>query len=270
MKKMSFAVISGFMTTMTLFACSKGAGEDVRPDVINGDSLVIASSREQPGLGDSDEDPLGTAWELPEGIRIVRRPHHPFDPSIEKLFGSTNFFYVDVSFVNDRMPGTPPVDVVFPAGLVVISTIEGRFQNGLSIERFVVPVPPTTRAGGGGKDTTTIYVGVSCLNEGMAMPWEENSDDDVFHYPIGKDMYNRYTVTTDPNLLKLLEVLKDKPGLRLTRHWDPSLIFDEDYVSPPWMRIYHEITDMIWKVTNGHGISRNELDEFIRQLEAYK
>ncbi len=231
------------------------------------DSIAIASSKNRPGLGDNDEDPAGTPWILPPNIRIVERPHYRFNPDINKLYGHVNFFYVDINLVNDNMPGTAPVIVEFPPGLVVISTEHDK-QNGLSTERFFISVPPT-QTGTGGRDTTTIYLGVACLNYGRSMPWYDNEGEEL-NYPISRNNFHRFTVTTDPNLKKLLAELKDKPGLRLTQHWNPMLAHEEDYITPEWMKIYNLISDMIWNVTDGPGITNKELRELRKKLEPYR
>lgn len=243
-------------------------GCDKSPDNKDDFEIVIAPSSNQPGIGGTDGDPVGNAWVLPDGIRIVRRPHYRFNPSPDKLYGASNSFYADISFVNERVGGGT-VNVEFPAGLIVVSTEEGRLQNGLNITRFMVPVPPTIN-GGGGRDTTTIYLGVACLNERRGFPWEENFDADTRNYPIGRDMYNQYVVTTDPSLLKLLEEFRDLPGLRLTRHRNPWDVFAEDYIEPEWQKIYSKIGDAVWAVTDRYGVTRKQLNCLRNALKAYR
>src|SRR5690606_22076189 len=128
------------------YACSGSAEEPEHklPEPQGKNRIVGASSKGQPGIGTSYALPHGTPLSLPEGIRIVERRHHPFDPDLQKLYAHVNFFYVDVNLVNDRMPGTPPVTVEFPPGLVVVSMDHDK-QNGISVSKYLVQVPPTER-----------------------------------------------------------------------------------------------------------------------------
>mgnify|MGYP000886971414 CR=1 FL=1 len=225
--------------------------------------IVIASSKTHPGLGDSDDLPMGAALTLPEGIRIVKRPHHPFNPALSKLFAHVNAFYVDVNFVNDRMPGTAPVIVEFPAGVIGVSMDHDK-QNGVSIEKYLIAVPPTERIGGG-RDTTTVYVGMACINASKSMPWYDNNEVER-HYPISRNNYEQFIVTSDPNLLKLLEVLKGHPKLKVTQHWDPVEANEYGYVVPEWLKIYHHIQDHIWAVTDGRRAYQKGCGRFATEI----
>lgn len=255
------------LSAFSLLSCDKSNGIDIDLDQVDDDSTIIGSSKDRPGLGDNDDDPLGVPLVLPEGIRIVERPNHRFNPDINLLYGNVNFFYADINLVNDRMPGTPPVTVEFPPGLVLISMDHDK-QNGVSLDRIVLEVPPTERIGGG-RDTTTIYIGAACLNKNRSMPWYDN-DLDEYHYPIARNNFKRFLVTTDPNLLKFAKLLEDKPKLRLKQHWSPLESHEPDYVSPVWMRIYEDIFEMVWKITDGNGVTKRELETFKQKLEAYR
>lgn len=229
--------------------------------------IVIPPSNGNPGLGNSEEEPLGVALALPQGIRIVERKDHPFDPDLRKLYAHANFFYVDINFVNDRMPGTPPVSVELPPGLIGVSRIHDK-QNGLSIEKYLITVPPTERYGGG-RDTTTVYIGMACLNKNRSMPWYDNiGPEQVF--PISRNNYPKFIVTSDPSLRKLLELLKGHPGLKVNAHWDPVAAHEEDYVVPEWMKIHNEIQDIIWDVTDGFGLMHGKMKELKEKLKQYR
>ena len=257
---------SAVICLLFLTACKK---EDTDVILPHGDdnAIAIPSSKNAPGLGDNDDEPLGNVLILPEGIRIVKRTHKRFDPSMEKLYAHVNAFYVDVNLVNDRMPGTPPVYVEFPSGLIGVSMDHDK-QNGLSIEKYIIPVPPTERIGGG-RDTTTIYIGMLCLNKTRSMPWYDNNEQEQ-RFPISRNNYERFLVTTDPNLLKFLEEVKNKPKLRITKHWDPVEAHLPDHVQPEWMKIYGDINEMAWKITDSWGITSKELREFRKALTAYE
>jgi len=255
------------LAALLLFACSK-ENEEEFPDFPQDDlEIAISSSKNQPGIGETDGLPLGTPWALPAGIRLVKRPHHAFDPDITKLHAHVNYFYVDVNLVNDRMPGTPPVTVEFPPGLIVVSLDHDK-QNGISIGRYLINVPPTERYGQG-RDTTTIYLGVACLNEKRSMPWYDNQGEEL-NYPISRNNYEQFVVTSDANLLKFLEVVKDKPKLKVTKHWSPLESYEPDYVHPKWLEIYTEIERRIWDITDGHGITQGDLNKLKAKLKAYE
>jgi hypothetical protein len=260
-------IVSLLICVMSLFSsCAEDSEMD--PNVPLSDyEVVIGSSRAQPGLGDNDGAPLGSVLNLPEGIRIVERSHKAFDPTISKLYAHANFFYTDVNLVNDRMPGTPPVYVEFPPGLIVVSMDHDK-QNGISFERFLVPVPPTEKIGGG-RDTTTVYLGMACLNEKRSMPWYDNQGDEQ-RYPISRNNFNTFLVTSDANLLKFIDLVKGHPGLKVTQHWDPVAAHEEDYVVPEWMKIHGYIQDLIWKITDGHGILKKDTNELQQRLGTYK
>lgn len=249
-----------------LAACKKDDNDIIFPQG-DDDKIAIPASKNGPGLGDNDEVPLGNILTLPQGIRIVKRPHKRFDPSMEKLYAHVNTFYVDINLVNDRMPGTPPVYVEFPPGLIGVSMDHDK-QNGLSIEKYIIPVPPTERIGGG-RDTTTIYVGMLCLNKTRSMPWYDN-DEEEQRFPISRNNYEQFVVTTNPNLLRLLEEVKNKPKLRVTQHWDPIEAHEPDYVLPEWMKIYDHINEMAWKITDGWGITNKDLREFRKALKTFE
>ncbi|MGJ1411568.1 hypothetical protein ACR78Z_18040 [Sphingobacterium thalpophilum] len=253
-----------FLCLFIVVSCSPDKDlQDIDPGDDDDSKIIIGSSREQPGLGKSTAYPNGRVLQLPEGIRIVKREHHKFDPRMDKLYAHANFFYVDVNLVNDRMPGTPPVTVEFPPGLLVVSMDHDK-QNGLSIGRYLVPVPPTQRVGGG-RDTTTIYIGMACVNESRSMPWYDNQGDEM-RYPISRNNFEDFLVTTDRNLLQFIDILKDYPKLKVTKHWDPVEAHEPDYVTPDWMKIHDKIQGLIWQITDGHGISKAEIDTLKKEL----
>lgn len=256
-----------FLCLFLLAACSKKSDITDLPYEPDDDEIVIASSSNSAGLGDSDETPQGTSLILPEGIRIVKRRHYRFDPAIENLYAHANYFYVDINFVNDRMPGTPPVFVELPPGLIGVS-IDHDKQNGMSIQKYIIPVPPTEKVGGG-RDTTTIYVGMVCINKNRSMPWYDNQGEEM-NYPISRNNYEQFLVTADANLLKFLEVVKDKPKLRVTQHWDPVAAHEPDYVTPEWLKIYIDIENMVWDITDGFGVKQKDLNALKHKLQAYE
>jgi hypothetical protein len=217
-----------------------------------------------PGFGKNEGAPVGTPFELPKGIHLVSRSHLPFDPSINKLFGNANTFYTDISLVPDSTWGGGFVE--FPPALVMLSVAPDRIQNGVLMDRIRITIPPIYN-GSGGDDTVTVYLGVVCMNSNLAFPWEENFEEDIKDYPIGKGMYRPYVISTDPEVLKFISLLENRPNLKLTKHHNPKDVLDEDYVEPEWMKPYNEIQMKFWELTNGDGLSKEEIKELLEILD---
>lgn len=254
---------------LTLAGCGKEGDPSLQDPLAEGNDwdIVIPSSADRPGIGNTDGLPVGVPWELPEGIESVERPDKPFDPDLGLLYGSLNTFYADINFINNR---NVTVTVEIPGGLICLFKHEGRTQNGILTSTVRVQVPPTYADGSTPADTTTVYLGLGCLNYSMAFPWEENQQWDTKDYPIGKDMYESSVVTSDPNLLKLLDLLKDYPKLRLTQHYNPQELFDEAYETPEWRVIYTLIQGALWEITDGSGLTRKDYRELVEALEPYR
>lgn len=261
--------ISLTLAVLCMVACSKGQSEGLPDPSAEGNDwdIVIPSSRDLEGLGENDGFPQGTPWLLPAGIEVVERPDKPFDSDLGLLHGSMNTFYADINFVNHLQVS---VMVEIPGGLVCVFKHEGRTQNGIATSVSRIQVPPTYAEVGTPADTTTIYLGMACINYAKALPWEENQTWDTRDYPIGKDMYQPTVVTSDPNLLKLLTILKDYPKLHLTRHYNPWDAFEPDYETPEWLVIYDRIQQAIWAITDGPGLMRKDYRELMESLKAYK
>ncbi len=230
--------------------------------------IVISSSQHVPGIGNTDGPHRGTPWELPEGVELVQRPGKAFDPNPQLLYGSLNTFYADFSFVNHL---NVKIKIRFPAGLICLFDKEGRTQDGLLTSDVTLDLPAAASSfRKSGPDTTTIYLGLGCLNHSKAFPWEENQEPDTRDYPIGKGMYKPGVVTSDPNLRKFLDLLKDYPGLRLTRHYNPQEMFDPEYEPEPWRKIYMTIQGALWDITDGDGLSRQSYRELLEALKPYR
>jgi len=250
-----------------------GCGQEeevVLPDPLeegNDWDIVISPTKDQPGIGDTLGVPVGMRWQLPEGVEVVSRPTKPFDPDPSLLYGSMNTFYADLSFVNHR---NVTVSVEVPGGLICVFKREGRTQNGLLTSTVRIQVPPSYVDVSTMADTTTVYLGLACLNYTMAFPWEENQEWDTKDYPIGKDMYEATVVTTDPSIRRLLILLEEYPGLKLLRHHNPWDALDEDYQTPEWQVIYGMIQDALWQITDGPGLTRGDYRRLVAALEPYR
>ena len=253
------------MLASLFISCNKDNGSSLEQEGLKFDN--IGSVSHLPGFGNSNELPEGIPFELPKGLHFVDRPSHPFDPDISKLKGNINTFYVDISIVSDiRWEGGA---VEFPAGLVVLNTAPSNIQSGMLIDREPIDIPPYNSKEG--TDTSTYYLGVACMNAGKGIPWADNSGADDRNYPITKGTHKPYVVTTNSEVLKFLSLLKGKEHLRLTRHYNPRDLFREDYVEPEWLKPYTTIQEMFWKMTDGAGLTKSDLEELqeaIRKKQA--
>lgn len=250
---------------LMLLACDNKDSENQDLPDGNDWDIEIPTSAHKPGIGNTEGLPEGNSWQLPNGIELVDRARKPFDPNLALLYGSLNTFYADVNLVNHQ---EDTITVEIPSGLIFLYKREGRTQDGLLTSTIQVKVPPTFV--GVINDTTTVYVGLGCLNYSKAFPWEENQEEDTKDYPIGKDMYKPGVVTTDENLLRLLEILRDYPKLALTQHYNPQEIFDDGYIVPEWQEIYATIQNALWQITDGPGLTRKDYNELLQALESYR
>lgn len=253
-------IIASWLIIAVLSGCSK---KDATAEYEKLSFDRIESVKHLPGFGDSDELPEGRPFELPKGLRLVDRPNYPFNPDISKLKGIMNTFYIDVHIATDSTWGGGVFE--FPEGLVVLNTAPSRIQNGMLMGREPITAPPYNASNGG--DTITVYLGVACMNAGKGMPWADNFGADDRYYPVSKGTHKPYVITTNAEILKFLSILRDKKHLKLTRHYNPWERMKEDYQEPEWLKPYSEIQDKFWKLTDGTGLNREDLQELIKAIQ---
>lgn len=253
-------IIASWLIIGVLAGCSK---KDVTAEYEKLSFDRIESIRHLPGFGDSDELPEGTLFQLPEGLELVSRKNFPFDPDPSKIHGIANTFYVDINIVSDST--WEGGEVIFPKGLVMLNIAPSRIQNGMLMGRVRINVPPYRS--NGGKDTTTLYLGVACMNLSKGMPWADNFASDDREFPIAKDLHKPYVITINDEILKFLSILENKPHLELTRHYNPWDRMKEDYEEPEWLKPYSEIQDKFWKLTDGTGLNREDLQELLKAIQ---
>lgn len=149
-----------------------------------------AASDPRPGIGRSDEDPVGQPFNLPPGL-ILKEPIDGHDqdrckregePTDLRIGHGTN---VDLclSFTNT----TPaPIQVRLPAGLIFVS-LSDETQNGLLIITETFEVPP-------GDNPYFVRLALHCLNIGRA--------------PGGaRDFFRIGPITEDERLLSVIAML---------------------------------------------------------------
>ncbi|NML23222.1 hypothetical protein HHL16_20255 [Pseudoflavitalea sp. G-6-1-2] len=226
----------------------------------------IKASINQPGIGPTPGTPNGTPFVLPPGVRLVDRPNFRFDPDLKRLHGNANAFYVALHFVNDSTKGDKLIEL--PDALVMLSAASARYQNGMLMDRIRITIPANGQGPGGTNDTTTIYVGVICLNENLPNPFMENPHPDAEMYPIADGTFRPFVVSNDPNLLKLIKLLQGY-DLSLKRHYTvPEGNAEEQ---PEDQKIYTLIQQMVWKITDDNfGITSKDMEELVEALKPYR
>jgi hypothetical protein len=235
-------VMAGAMI-LFITACEKTDTEDIGE--FEETAYAIGSSADQPAIGENDGIPYGTALILPSKLKLVDRPQYRFNQDQPKISGFTRTFYVPLHFVNED---TATISFTIPPGLILNSQFRDN-QNGLLVERVLVEVPPTLNAGGT-KDTTTIFLAVSCINEGRTPPV---SFFDA-QYNIADWFYEVGPITADPNLMLFLKLFDRVTKLRV-----------QDFIVnlPPEPgseseldKAYNDIQLALWKITDGPGLTK--------------
>lgn len=257
---MYYKMIAVLLIAVGVTSCSKKKEQPPEEGI---PFTSLSSVSNEPGFGDNDSAAVGTPFELPQGLRLVSRPDHPFDPDLSKLHGNMNTFYVDVNIVADSTWNGG--EVVFPEGLVFMEAGPSRIQNGMLMDRVHSRVPPYRT--NGGKDTTTMYLGLACMNKSMALPFEENNEPDTRNYPIGKNTHKPTVITKNAQVLQFLSLLKNKPHLRVTKHYNPRDAYEPDYQFPEWMEPYSVIQTMFWQITDGIGLDEVDIRELLKAIE---
>ncbi|MCX8475325.1 MAG: hypothetical protein MT490_05950 [Sphingomonas sp.] len=135
---------------------------------------AFAQAAAQPGFGKDPRRPQGTPFALPAGVELAGPLLGADDdgncPKPQTARAGSGLWVRACMPVRNRTGA--PVTIIFPPGLVIVTTSEG-FQNGLLVERQVVVIPPTVTGGGrlldkDGKPTDIVHVPLHlyCLNQG--------------------------------------------------------------------------------------------------------
>jgi hypothetical protein len=147
--------------SVLLFACSKDNDkeDDPMPEFPDGKAGEI------PGFGEADGEPEGTLFRLPDGVELVEeiRGNENGRSNDDCLYDGQGYNVMVKIKLRRYLPGGSPIRVEFPAGLVIVTTSEGRNQNGLLIEKAIVELPPMMQGGAGSRcDLTLLLV---CANQ---------------------------------------------------------------------------------------------------------
>ena len=81
-----------------------------------------------------------------------------------------------------------------------------------------------------------------------------------YHFSAGR-------VTSDPNLLKLLSLLANRPGLRATGFHKMDAGPEPETALE---KMYAEIQAAIWSITDRNGLVRAEVNKLKNMLDAFK
>lgn len=100
---------------------------------------------ELPGFGDSEAEPVGTPFALPEGVELTIVSYNPFDPEACKApdaetrpepHGPEGLVRLCLQFTNSG----GPIRISWPPGLIFVSESVNT-QNGLLVEGMEIEVP---------------------------------------------------------------------------------------------------------------------------------
>lgn len=152
----------------------------------------------RPGLGPSNEDPVGRPFTLPPGI-ILQEPikgYHRDDCRREDEdrhdIEAGNGLYIQICLAFTNTTGAP-ISVQLPPGLLFVS-FDDATQNGLVITVETFEIPP-------GDEPYFVRLRLQCANE--------KRDPGAY-----TDTFRLGPITEDPALVALLEQLGDRPLTR--------------------------------------------------------
>lgn len=188
--------------------------------IVGGLTLSGSVEAAGPGLGPNPGKPVGTPFKLPEGLEIAGPIVGAKEtsengklvarcPDGTKFEGPKHAVQACIPVCNWAVSEN---GTIFPPGLIVTSAAE-LFQNGLIVERTVVRVPPKNCVDSMGyknpdpkeeekrkmapEGAVWVPVNAYCLNI------DKNESEAEAVYSLGP-------VTTDPQLLKVLAVVKNR------------------------------------------------------------
>jgi hypothetical protein len=194
-----------------------------------------------PGMGNAGGVPQGEPFKLPAGISLKGDIVGNEDGvSGQDCVFDGQGFNVVVKIKLHRDTGSAPIEVVFPAGLVITTASEG-FQHGLLIEKVVVTIPPVQPGSGGSDCQVTLMM--LCLNAAR-----KPSD--------ASAIYKFATVT---NSEQIKDFIKKLSGKKISFSAYPLGNNDDYFLNEEF------IQDALWSITDGEGLTKKDL-EFIQSL----
>lgn len=224
--------------TVILSACDNPAGA-VKAAAQTTQNIV------RPGLGEDPGAPEVTAFTLPEGVRLAGTIRGADEVSglceNTDAEGHGSGVYVRICVPLENLTGGP-VQIEFPAGLVVVSTSEGRAQNGLLIERTVLTLPPTVRGGAGCRRP----------EEGRRNR-QDKADDPCAHIvPLYLYCLNEERDPSNPYITYAIAGMTTDRALQETlRLLDGRKVSDIEHVSA--------VQNALYSITEGRGLTREDI-----------
>lgn len=202
------------------------------------ESAILEKPGQIPGMGETPGAPQGEKFVLPRKMSATIVGEDPYNAAEGacKFDGAGPYMTVTVTLRTDSTGA--PTQVVFPAGLIIVTAAEG-FQKGLLIERVVVSVPPKQLNGSGG--VCKVSMMLFCLNEG------QEGTKPGLSYSFGP-------ITNSPLLKDFIKQLSTKKTLYSEYNGD------EDF-----SRNMEKVQEALWNITNGDGLTERNL-EIIRSL----
>jgi hypothetical protein len=211
------------------------------------DSDPTNTGGEQPGkirgFGDVPGEPEGPQFQLPKHVSLVgpiKGVDGLDDPTGNECLidGQGESVMVTMTLEHDSTVGKP-IEVEFPAGLVIVSAAES-FQHGLLVERVTVTLPPKYPGPGGPGDKNPqceVRLMLSCLNESKAP--SENTE-----------TYKFGPVTSSSLVKDLIKRLSTKK-IRYKEYMP-----DEE----AWEEAEDVVQHALWSITDGKGLTKRDLE----------
>lgn len=238
MKKLIVLIVTGGILSGFLFiSCKKDKSSPATPAPPTQSNPVSTSLS---GLGDHYGFPSGTIYHLPPNIRVIggiyggdpgkkgekgagKPENKPY--SLPKTnytqFGYGTFVNCYTMLYNAN---NSEYMLIIPEGLIMMESLHSIPAPTDTAKSGLIITPDTILIGA--HDTAAVCLRSFCLNQWHAAPTVLNQ-------------YMLRVITNNDQLINIISALKNKKSL-------------DQHLS--------EIQDYIWKVTNGPGITQNDLD----------
>ncbi|WP_120541805.1 hypothetical protein [Corallococcus terminator] len=223
------ARLAGLVATVLMAACS-GCGDE---EGETPDDEDPTEQTDRPGFADSDKEPEGLPFDLPEGIELKDpiKGFNPFDPDgtckreeDEQALapqGSGDLIRLCLEFRNTT---NQPIDVQLPPGLVFVSSSR-KVQHGMLVQGVTLEVPS---------------------NEYLFAPIKGYCLNDTRSGNAPVDLFKKGPVTQYSDFKELFALLADKQ-------------------LPVTGGAVTQLQDAVWRLTNGRELTKADRD-FIAAL----
>jgi hypothetical protein len=218
-------LLNVLMLAAIIVSCSK-----------NKDDKPSETAGHIPGMGETPGHPQGTEFSFPAGIhQIGDIVGNEDDPGNADCVYDGQGRYVTVKIELKKDSGiNMPTEVVFPPGLVIVST-EESFQHGILVDSVVVPIPPTP-PGPGGSKRCQVTLMMLCVNEHRA------PSSRFIKYQLGP-------VTNSPLIKDLVQRVANKKI-------NYSNYAGDDHAYEQTMDV---VQHALWHITDGEGLTEDDI-----------